>query len=253
MTVTDSSRALTPLRLATWMLLTGQLLYIIVTQFHSGGDANDHQAIFAHYAEDGAWSPVHIGQFLGMALLLGGLIVLNFAFESQNKSTAWLARCGVAVAAATLALYGALQAVDGVALKQAVVAWTTAPEAEKATRFATAEAIRWLEWGMRSYQDFMLGMALLICASALASVRSPLRRIAVLVGLSGAAYLAQGWFAGTEGFSPNQSIAIVAGWTICLIWMIWLAVVAERSGNAFARSHEAGNGELQMATSSASI
>jgi hypothetical protein len=49
----------------------------------------------------------------------------------------------------TLALYGVLQAVDGVALKQVVDAWASAPEAEKVERFATAEAIRWLEWGVR--------------------------------------------------------------------------------------------------------
>jgi len=34
--------------------------------------------------------------------------------------------------------------VDGVALKQAVNAWASAPDAEKAARFASAEAIRWL-------------------------------------------------------------------------------------------------------------
>ena len=51
----------------------------------------------------------------------------------------------------TLALYGVVMAVDGVALKQAVNAWASAPVAEKAARFASAEAIRWIEWGARSY------------------------------------------------------------------------------------------------------
>ena len=37
---------------------------------------------------------------------------------------------------ATLALYGVLQAVDGVALKQAVNVWASAPDAEKAARGA---------------------------------------------------------------------------------------------------------------------
>src|SRR4051812_14561100 len=50
-----------------------------------------------------------------------------------------------------LALYGVLQAVDGVALKHAVDAWANAPEAQKAARFASAETVRWLEWGMNSY------------------------------------------------------------------------------------------------------
>jgi len=52
--------------------------------------------------------------------------------------------------------------VDGVALKQAVDAWASAPEVEKSVRFASAEAIRWLEWGVRSYQSFMLGVTFLL-------------------------------------------------------------------------------------------
>lgn len=35
------------LRLSATLLLVGQLLYIVVTQFHTGGDANNHPAIFA--------------------------------------------------------------------------------------------------------------------------------------------------------------------------------------------------------------
>ena len=43
------------LRLSAWLLLVGQLLYIVVTQFHVGGDSNNHPAVFAEYAgsEDG--------------------------------------------------------------------------------------------------------------------------------------------------------------------------------------------------------
>ncbi|WDR01769.1 hypothetical protein PSQ19_13635 [Devosia algicola] len=200
----------------------------MATQFHTGGDANNHQAIFAHYAVDGIWSSVHVGQFAGMAMLLAGLIGLGFVLERDSGRAKWLIRGGAAATAATLALYGALQAVDGVALKQVVMAWVSAPEAEKAARFATAESIRWLEWGMRSYQDFMLALALLLFASVIATTKSVPRIIALLMALSAFAYLAQGWIAGTEGFSSAQSIAIVASWVFGLSWMIWLAIVAER-------------------------
>lgn len=37
----------TALRLSAGLLLVGQLLYIVITQFHAGGDANNHPAIFA--------------------------------------------------------------------------------------------------------------------------------------------------------------------------------------------------------------
>jgi hypothetical protein len=48
------------------------------------------------------------------------------------------------------------------------------------------------------------------------------------MGLSGLAYLVQGWLAGTEGFSPTHSLAIVVAWTLSLGWMIWLAVITRR-------------------------
>lgn len=216
------------LRLSAWLLLMGQILYIVVTQFHAGGDANDHHAIFATYAGNGIWTAVHFGQFASMAVLLAGLLILSFALDFQAGTARWLGRCGAAAAAATLALYGALQAIDGVALKQAVNAWENAPDAEKAARFASAEAIRWLEWGMRSYQDFTLGLALLLLAGAAARTVTVPRPIAYLMGLSGLAYLAQGWVAGTEGFSPTQSVAIVLAWVLSLAWMTWLVVAAWR-------------------------
>jgi hypothetical protein len=127
-----------------------------------------------------------------------------------------------------LALYGALQAVDGVANKQADAAWVSAPEAEKAARFASAEAIRWVEWGLRSYRDFTLALALLLFAAAVVKTAWVPRPIAYLMGFTGLAYLMQGWVVGSEGFSQTESIVIVLAWLLGLVWMIWLAVVAWR-------------------------
>jgi hypothetical protein len=217
----------TSLRLSVWLLLSGQLLHIVVTQFHAGGDANDHHAIFATYAGNAIWTAVHLGQFAGMAILLAGL-ALSFALDVQAGTARWAGRFGAASAAATLALYGVLQAVDGVALKQAVNAWASAPDAEKAARFASAEAIRRLEWGMRSYQNFALGLALLLFAAAVERTAWVPRPIPYLMGLSGLTYLVQGWVAGSEGFSPTQSVAIVLAWVLSLVWMTWLVIVAWR-------------------------
>jgi Domain of unknown function (DUF4386) len=218
----------TSLRLPAWLLLVGQLLYIVVTQFHAGGDANNHPAIFAEYAGNRIWTAVHLGQFASLAILLAGLLALFFALDVRAGTARWAGRFGTASAAATLALYGVLQAVDGVALKQAVNAWASAPDAEKAARFASAEAIRWLEWGVRSYQNFTLGLALLLFAATVVRTAWVPRPIAYLMGLSGLTYLVQGWVAGSEGFSPTQSVAIVLAWVLSLVWMIWLVVVAWR-------------------------
>ncbi|MGO4574111.1 DUF4386 family protein [Microvirga sp. 2TAF3] len=216
----------TSLRLSSGMLFVGQLLYIVVTQFHAGGDANNHPAIFAAYAGNGIWTAVHLGQFASMAILLAGLLALFFVLDVQDGTARWAGRLGAASAVAALALYGVLQAVDGVALKQAVNAWANAPDAEKAARFASAEAIRWLEWGVRSYQDFVLGLALLLFAAAVVRMAWAPRPIAYLMGLSGLTYLVQGWVAAAEGFSPTQSVAIVLAWVLSLVWMIWLGAVA---------------------------
>jgi hypothetical protein len=216
------------LRLSATLLLVGQLLFIVVTQFHADGPANDHPVVFAEYARSDTWKVVHVGQFAAMAILLAGLIVLFFALDARTGIAKWSARFGVASAVAAFALYAVLQAVDGVALKQAVDAWVSAPDAEKAARFANAETMRWLEWAVRSYQNFALGLALLLFGSAVVRTASTPRAIGYLIGLSGLVYLAQGWVGETEGFSQTHTMAIVLAFVLDLAWMIWLLIVAIR-------------------------
>jgi hypothetical protein len=90
----------------------------------------------------------------------------------------WLNRSALLSAGAGMALYGVLQAVDGVGLKQAVNAWASAENGDKAVRFAAAETVRWLEWAVRSYQSFVFGLALILFGAAIAitgrvSLREP--------------------------------------------------------------------------------
>jgi uncharacterized protein DUF4386 len=224
------------LRLSATLLLGGQLLFIVVGLFHPDGDANNHPAVFARYAGSGSWTVVHLGQFVGMAILLAGLLALFSALDATAGAARWAGRFGAASAVAALALYGVLQGVDGVALKQAVTAWMSAPDGQKAARFASAEAVRWLEWGVRSYQDFALGLALLLLAAAVARAAQVPRPIALLMGLSGLAYLVQGWVVGSEGFSSAESIPIVAAFALNLVWMVWLVVVAWRMRESEPRS-----------------
>ena len=218
----------TSLRLSATLLLAGQLLYIVITLFHADGDANNHPAVFAEYARSGIWKAVHLGQFAGIAILVAGLLALFFALDIRDEAARWAGRFGAASAVAALALYGVLLAVDGVALKQAVNAWVDAPDAEKAARFASAEAIRWLEWGMRSYQDFALGLAVLLFAAAVVRTAGVARPIAYLMGLAGLTYLVQGWVAGSEGFSGTETNGIVLTGVLNVAWMIRLLIVAWR-------------------------
>jgi uncharacterized protein DUF4386 len=217
------------LRLAATLLLGGQLLYVVITLLHTGGEANNHPAIFAAYAASDIWTGVHVAQFACMAIMLAGLLALFFTLDVPRGAAGWAARFGAASTVTTLALYGVVLAVDGVALKQAVNAWVNAPEAEKAARFAVAEAMRWLEWGTRSYETFTLGLAVLLFAVALVRAAWVPRPIPYLMALSGLTYLVQGWTAGTEGFSQTQSITIVLAEVPNAVWMTWLLVVTWRN------------------------
>ena len=211
--------------LSATLLLVGQLLYVLVTLLHTGGEANHHSAIFAAYADSGIWTGVHVAQFACMAIMLAGLFALFSAVDVQKGMARVAARLGSASTTATLTLYGVVMAVDGVALKQAVSAWAAAPDADKAARFAAAEAMRWLEWGARSYVNFTLALAVLCAAMVVRTARIP-RPISYVMGLSAVTYLAPGWVAGTAGFSHTQTIAIVLAETLNVAWMIWLLVIA---------------------------
>ena len=124
----------------------GVLLSLVAGLFHPDrAPANDHAAAFAEYAHSGAWIAVHLGQFVGMMVIVAGLLALFLVLNGQPGRSVWAGPFGAAAAVLALGLYGVLQAVDGVALKHAVDAWATAPEAERAARFASAETIRWLE------------------------------------------------------------------------------------------------------------
>jgi hypothetical protein len=218
--------------LSAMLLLVGQLLYILVTQFHAGGDANNHRAIFVTYARSGDWTAVHVGQFVAFSVIVAGLVLLAYALDLRAGPGAAAARVGVILAGVALGLYAVLQAVDGVGNRQVDAAWANASAADKPARFASAEAMRWLEWGVRSYHDYALGLALILLA-LVATVVSPAvvpRGVTWLMGLSGAAYLAQGWVVGEQGFSGADTTLILLTWVLSLAWMIWLVVATRRTG-----------------------
>jgi hypothetical protein len=140
-----------------------------------------------------------------MLVVIAGLLALFLVLNIQSGTSALLARAGAVSAVVTLGLYGVLQAVDGVALKQVVDAWASAPDAEKAARFATAETVRWLEWAVRSYHDFMLGPTFILLRIVIVSITRVPKLIGYLMALTGPVYFVQGWITGVEGFSANNS------------------------------------------------
>jgi hypothetical protein len=218
------------LRISATLLFLGLLLTIVVGYFHPDHtNANDHVATFTEYAESNLWIAVHLGQFVAMVVVIAGLLMLYSSYKLGSGLAGWVNRASAVSGVIALTLYAVLQAVDGVALKHAVDAWLQAPEAEKIIRFAAAETVRWLEWAVRSYQSYMLGMTFLLFALVIVmpGKRIP-KPIGILMALTGVAYGIQGWVIGSQGFSNNNAIPTLAGYVSWIVWSIWLLVFAWR-------------------------
>ena len=158
------------LGLAGLLLVGGLVLNAVATLIHPAGDEDDHEAIFRQYADSGAWVAVHLAQFVGVLLALGGLLALYRAMRAGGHA-ALLADLAAVLTGATAATWAVLQGLDGVGLKQAVEAWDRASGAEESIRFANAETVRWLEWGFQSYFRVLLGLTLVLFGAAILASR----------------------------------------------------------------------------------
>jgi len=113
---------------------------------------------------------------------------------------------------------------------------TSVALAEQAARFASAEAIRWLEWGTRSYQSFMFGLALVLFALVIVLTARVKRPIGYLMAVSGLASFVLGWLDGTSGFT-STAVPGLAGEGFLFAWMIWLLIVAWRGKESVQAAH----------------
>ena len=216
------------LLLSAVLVLAGSVVYAVAQQFHAGSGATA-QEVFTSYAKSPTWALVHEAQFASSALFLFGLLALSFALDVDSGIRGMVNRFAAASAIAALALHGVLYAVDGVALKQAVDAWASAPAAEQPALFAVVQGIRGVEWGLRSYADFALGFTLVLLAIVIASTRRVPRPIGYIMGVSGLAILAAGFGYGTgyTSLSDASFSPIVASYPVfVLAWTFWLLVSA---------------------------
>src|SRR4028119_87728 len=125
--MTSATELQTERHLLRWsgiLLLVGIVLTAAVTMLlHPSGDEDVHEAIFAEYAASDSWEWVHLAQFVGVLLALGGLVVLHQALRPRAPTLSTFA-AGLTVA--TAAVWALLQAVDGITLKQAADAGAAA-------------------------------------------------------------------------------------------------------------------------------
>jgi hypothetical protein len=164
-----------------------------------------------------------------MALLIGGLVgVLDAVRRSRAHAPDGLIRISTVLAGLALALYAVLQAVDGVALKQAVDTWAAAPESERIARFSYGRARPLVGVGGAQLPELRVGSALAVTGCAIYRSRHELRLAGVLMAGSGLAYIVQGWVLGAEGFSNANTVPTLAGYVLVFGWTIASAAAAHR-------------------------
>jgi len=146
--------------------IAGATLLLLGTWMHPmSADPNVPAAAFTEYAADRYWVASHLMQLLGVTLIVATLVLLSRRLaDGLAADWAVLAMMG---AIASLALTGALQAVDGIALKAMVDHWASMPAPDKAVVFAAALAVRQIEIGLASVTSLLFGLTASIYGMAL--------------------------------------------------------------------------------------
>lgn len=222
-------------RLGAAALPLGVVVLVVAETLHpSREDPMDNPAVFAEYADSDIWTAVHLLEYFGFLLLLGGLVALYYSLRNRPGVGAGLAPFGLApfglaAAVTTAASFTVLQAVDGVALKRAVDAWVSAPAAQRSAAFAAAETIRWIEIAMNSFSYFLAGLALFLAGLTIALGRAYPRWAGLIAVVSGLAFMYDGAVVvAFEGFVP--SIAKLVGLLLLAVWAFIMAFLMWRKG-----------------------
>ena len=213
-------------RIGAVVLPLGIILLLVAEFFHPQREhPMDNPAVFMEYAQSDIWTAVHLAQYLGFLLLLGGLVALYYSVGPEQGAGSGLAPFGLAAAVTTAAAFTVLQAVDGVALKRAVDAWASAPADQETAAFAAAEAVRWTEIAMNSLSFFLAGLTLFLYGVAIALGTVYPRWVGLLAAVSGALFMVNGVVVAYEGFGPSiirlVAIPLLAVWTFIMAMLMW--------------------------------
>src|SRR5918999_866570 len=223
---TSGARALT---LSGALLLGGYVVNAIQRMLlHPTGAEDDHEEIFTEYAESDVWVFTHFLEFVLVLVAFSGLLVLCRALRPETPNLALLAAGAIIVSSAT---WAALQGVEGVTLKQSVDAWAAALGTEQeATRYADAETVRWIEWGLQSYFRVVLGLAFMLLGAAAVVSRLIPAWLGVLLVVAGLLSLAVGVSVGYAGLESGFQDAIgIAFQLVVIVFVVGLLVVGRRA------------------------
>ena len=187
---------------------------------------NEPVAAFTEYAADDFWVFSHLMQLAGVASMVAALLFLTTVLETRRGPG--IARVAAGGAIASLALAAALQAVDGIALKNMVDAWAAAPASQKGEVFHAAFAVRQIEVGLASMLILSFGLTASLYGAALIGVRIYPAWFAALAMASGIPMIASGVVMAYFGFSGLSMAINMPASAILLVWMLTLGVLMWR-------------------------
>ena len=148
----------------------------------------------------------------------------------MKRPLALLLACLAAVASVSLA--GALQAVDGVALKIAVDRWSASAEGVRAVAFEAAYAVRQVEVGLASVMGAFFGLTVLLYGTAV--LLSPVAPswLGVFGTLAGLATVISSVVQAHTGFSDVAMATSMPSSLLVLVWSICVGIFLLRTARA---------------------
>jgi hypothetical protein len=215
-------------RLAAVSAFTGVALLAAGTLLHPmQADPNDAIAAFTEYAADRLWVASHLAQLAGVALIIVTLLVLARQLEREGGS-GW-SRLASAGAIVSLALAGALQAVDGIALKHTVDAWAAAGAPHKDAAFHAAFAVRQIEIGLAAVFCMALGVTAAAYGGVLLRAGPYPEWLGALALGGGILITVAGVAIAYTGFSPLAMAINMPATLLLVLWVLALGVFMWRN------------------------
>jgi hypothetical protein len=208
----------------------GVVLQLVTDQLHPAhAHPNDSAAAFAEYARSDIWVSVHIGQFLGTLLIVVALVALARSAARQPGVAGALAVVGTVAAVVVAAVFTVQMAVDGVALKAAVDAWSSAAGPDKPTAFLMADDVRAVEKGLGGFFQMSNGLTLLALGLSLALGRMFRRWLGWVGAIAGVGWFVGGVTTAHTGFSVAASRILMGPLLLTLVFVVGVCVAMWRT------------------------
>jgi hypothetical protein len=229
---TDADRSF--LRLGAALGLLGIVVQVVMDRLHPHRVApNDSAEVFREYAGSRGWTAVHLGQFVGTLLIVLALVALARTLTGQRGVAGALALVATVTAVLVAAVFAVQMAVDGVALKAAIQAWTAAPTpVSQAATFQIAESVRWTEKGLGAFFQILNGTTLLTLGLSIVRGDRYPTWLGLVGGAAGLAFIAGGVATAHTGFSPAAGRFLLPGTILLALFLIGAIVLMWRHGNA---------------------